>query len=73
MSKGKAGTKAQPIPQPFQIAYDSARQEWAVRQGHRWRFTRELCIQVGTLSIGQHLTGVGVVRSLERGNIVITS
>lgn len=65
--------RSEGIPQPFQVRYDSERHQWAVRQGDRWRFTRELCLQVGTLSIGQELTGVGVVRALERGNIVITS
>lgn len=74
MPTGKPGSgKAEHIPQPFQVFYDPHRSMWAVRQGERWRFTHELCIQVNTLSIGRHLTGVGVVRSLTRGNIVVTS
>lgn len=51
---------------------------WAVKQGARWRFATDLCIQVTVLSLvdpvdGPCLSGVGVVRALERGRLVITA
>lgn len=73
MPTGKPGTGRQALPQPFQVRYDADRRQWAVRQGERWRFTRDLCLQVNTLTIDDALTGVGVVHALARGNLVITS
>lgn len=51
---------------------------WAVRQGTRWRCCADLTIQVTVASIevageGACLSGVGVVRTLKRGAIVITA
>ena len=71
------------IARPFLVAqvdrrlvrHDGA---WLVKQGARWRFCRELCIQVSVLSVvdpkwGACLSGVGVVRCLKRGELVITA
>jgi hypothetical protein len=50
-----------------------------VKQGTRWRFTAGLCCQVTVASTldperrTPMLAGVGVVNTLERGNIVITA
>jgi hypothetical protein len=51
---------------------------WMVKQGDRWRFTGDLCIQVTVASIehktaGPCLSGVGVVTCLKRGQIAITA
>lgn len=78
--------KAKPkAPRPFLVCIESFDRKdgrvWAVKQGVRWRYAREISIQVPTLTVykGQDaaeprafLAGVGVVRCLERGQIVIT-
>jgi hypothetical protein len=51
---------------------------WAVKQGARWRCCEDLTIQVTVASVdvageGACLSGVGVVRTLQRGAIVITA
>lgn len=51
---------------------------WGVKQGERWRFAEKLCVQVTVATVdvageGACLSGVGVVRCLERGEIVITA
>ncbi len=73
------------IPSPFLVTIvpnrkgeKASSQAWAVKQGDRWRFADALCIQVNTLTVidpknGHCLSGVGVVRSLKRGEIVITA
>jgi hypothetical protein len=55
-----------------------ARHLFAVRQGQRWRKCTDLTIQVTVAStvvgeVGPCLAGVGVVRCLKRGAIVITA
>jgi hypothetical protein len=71
------------IPRPFLVSRVDRLlvrdgRAWSVKQGRRWRFCRDLCIQVPVLSIvdpqwGAVLSGVGVVRCLERGELVITA
>lgn len=74
---------ANQIPRPFLLTRVDPLlvkdgRAWAVRQGARWRFAEEVCIQVSMLSILDGmgvpcLSGVGVVRCLERGRLVITA
>lgn len=86
MPKGKAGSGRQDVPRPFLLRHGwpaptrsaLGSRAWAVKQGERWRFASEVCVQVHLLTLndfvhGDCLSGVGVVRSLQRGHIVITS
>lgn len=57
---------------------EAPKDAWAVRQGERWRFTEDLCVQVPMTSQehpehGAVLTGIGVVRCLKRGELVVTA
>jgi hypothetical protein len=47
-----------PVPAPFLMRQDPKKADapWAVKQGDRWRFAGELCVQVATLSIGRECT-----------------
>lgn len=83
MPKGKPGSGDKQQPQRFIVAAAApgAKQLWGVKQGARWRFCDDLTIQVTVASItavdrGRAvavLSGVGVVRTLQRGAIVITA
>jgi hypothetical protein len=73
MPKGKPGSRRSDLPRPFRARFDPTRRQWGVIQGDRWRFAGSLCIQVTTLSHGDELTGVGVVRTEVRGTIVVTA
>lgn len=50
---------------------------WAVKQGQRWRYAKDLVIQVTVESTFCNaewcLSGIGVVRCLGRGRIVVTA
>lgn len=73
-------------PQPFLICFEAHNRRkngrvWAVKQGSRWRMAREVSILVPTLTVYKgadakepkaYLQGVGVVRCIERGHIVVT-
>lgn len=70
------------VPAPFLVRQadqpGNASARWAIKQGARWRYAEELCVQVTVLSIldpsdGPCLSGVGVVRCLTRGRMVITA
>jgi hypothetical protein len=65
--------KGHEVPQPFRVRFDPVREAWAVLQGERWRFAKEVCVQVAVLSINDQLAGVGVVRTTQRGSIVVTA
>lgn len=66
------------LPRPFQLKHFpgdvAAGDSWGVRQGDRWRMAARLCCQVTiTSDDGEIFTGVGVVSTLQRGDIVITA
>ncbi len=55
---------------------------WAVKQGRRWRLAAEVVVQVPVETVFRgpdakqpiaYLQGVGVVRCLERGKLLITA
>lgn len=71
--RGESIGKGMTPAAPFYVHWSSEKNKWGVLQGARARFASELCIQVTTLSQGQVLTGVGVVRTLTRGRIVVTA
>lgn len=73
MPKGKAGSGRQDVPRPFYVSYDMERRGWAVIQGERRRYAADVCIQVTVTTAGGRLTGVGVVRCMKRGELVITA
>lgn len=75
MPKGQPGSGETSVPRGFRVYWDAKKKQWGVRQGERWRFTRRLTVQVSTWDEqgdGQ-LQGVGVVRTLTRGDIVVTA
>lgn len=76
MPKGKPGSGAADQPRGFQVIGPGVK-GWGVRQGDRWRFCEDLTIQVTVATTftkegDRVLAGVGVVRTLQRGAIVIT-
>lgn len=76
MPKGKPGSGEGKQPRRFYVR--QVDRQWAVLQGKRWRFCDDLTIQVTVctsevINMGQVLAGVGVVRTLQRGAIVITA
>lgn len=66
-----------PRPKPFLVRPPSDGRGWSVKQGNRWRFAADLVIQVTVCNIDNHgeaaLEGIGVVRTLSRGRIVVTA
>jgi hypothetical protein len=76
MPKGKAGSGEKSQPRGFLVKRDDG--SWYVRQGQNWRRCEDLTIQVtvATTNVtgeGWCLAGVGAVRCLQRGAIVITA
>ena len=52
MATGSMAVRRAPradVPQPFRVRFDPKREEWAVLQGERWRFAKEVCVQVAVL------------------------
>jgi hypothetical protein len=77
MPKGKAGSGEDSQQRGFQLYHDP-KKGWGVRQGERWRFCEDLTVQVTLTSTFTKeglsvLAGAGVVRTLQRGAIVITA
>lgn len=82
MPKGKPGSGDKHQPQRFLVQRGpGVGKVWGVKQGDRWRWCEDLTIQVTVASVvvfdGSRptwcLSGVGVVRCLQRGAIVITA
>lgn len=73
MPRGKPGAGRQDVPRPFAAVYDDGEGQWMVKQGDRFRAARTLCIQVTVTDNGPMLTGVGVVRCVKRGELVVTA
>lgn len=78
MPRGKPGSGDSHQPRRFIVRQPNAGGRWGVKQGSRWRFASDLTIQVTTATVdvageGPCLSGVGVVRCLQRGAIVITA
>lgn len=71
--KGKPSSGAGVVPRAFRVKWDADKSQWGVIQGARWRFATSLCVQVTVTSEDGALCGVGVVRSLKRGEIVVTA
>ena len=73
MAKGIAGSGSGQLPRAFNVLFVYARSQWAVTQGRRKRYAETLAIQVPVTASGDRLIGAGVVRSIKRGEIVITA
>lgn len=76
MPRGRPGSGDRQAPRRFLVQHQS--RGWAVKQGVRWRVCEDLTVQVTVASVavegvGPCLAGVGVVRTLQRGAIVITA
>lgn len=64
-------------PKPFLLRPPFGPRPWSIRQGRRWRFAEDIVVQVTVVTSQQEgewfLAGVGVVKCLARGKIVVTA
>lgn len=70
-------------PKPFLVRAPTARRPWSIKQGKRWRLAEDIVIQVTVMTTYRKanggaegewfLEGIGVVRCLGRGKIVVTA